>query len=176
MDEKTKLNLDFYTWEEIKSVFFNNKLKNVILFSQPRSGSTFVSNILSKELNYDKNFFSEEFFIDQHFIYLKHFIKKHDNFLEKYVFSLILDGQVKRAINQIKNSKEANFFEAKLLIILDYLTKKKYEEAESIINELLSSEKDNTYEFVILKSLESYNYSFLYKKIKKIVLGKTFGF
>ena len=80
MDEKTKLNLDFYTWEEIKSVFFNNKLKNVILFSQPRSGSTFVSNILSKELNYDKNFFSEEFFIDQHFIYLKHFIKKHDNF------------------------------------------------------------------------------------------------
>ena len=80
MDEKTKINLDFYTWEEIKTIFFQNKFENVILFSQPRSGSTFVSNVLSKELNYSKNFFPEEFFIDQHFIYLRAFIKKHNNF------------------------------------------------------------------------------------------------
>ena len=59
MNEKTKLNLDFYTWEEIKKIFFDKKFKNVILFSQPRSGSTFVSNLLSKELNYSENFFPE---------------------------------------------------------------------------------------------------------------------
>ncbi len=122
--------------------------------------SNYFSALVSS--NNQKNDEAIKFFNSSKFL-----IKKHDNFLEKYVFSLILDGQVKRAINQIKNSKEANFFEAKLLIILDYLTKKKYEEAENIINELLSSENDNTYEFVILKSLESYNYSFLYKKIKK---------
>ena len=57
MNEKTKLELDFFTWEEIKKIFFNKKFKNVILFSQPRSGSTFVSNLLSKELNYSENFF-----------------------------------------------------------------------------------------------------------------------
>ena len=50
------------------------------MFSQPRSGSTFVSNVLSKELEYSNKFFPEEFFINQHFIYLKTFVKKHNNF------------------------------------------------------------------------------------------------
>ena len=77
--EKEKINLNFYTWEEIKKIFFNNKFENVILFSQPRSGSTFVSNLLSKELNYSDNFFPEELFINQHFVYLKSFVKKHNN-------------------------------------------------------------------------------------------------
>jgi len=80
INEKKKLNLNFYTWEEIKKIFFNKKFKNIILFSQPRSGTTFVSNVLSKEFNYSENFFPEEFFINQHFVYLKSFIKKHNNF------------------------------------------------------------------------------------------------
>tara|TARA_Y100000590_G_scaffold226612_1_gene255948 strand:+ start:5002 stop:5706 length:705 start_codon:yes stop_codon:yes gene_type:complete len=80
MEEQIELNLNLYTWEKIKEIFFNKKFKNVILFSQPRSGSTFVSNILSKELNYLENFFPEEVFINQHFVYLKSFIKKHNNF------------------------------------------------------------------------------------------------
>jgi hypothetical protein len=75
-----KINLSFSTWEEIKRIFFDKKFNNVILFSQPRSGSTFVSNVLAKELNYSENYFPEEFFLNQHFVYLKHFIKKHDNF------------------------------------------------------------------------------------------------
>ena len=78
MNDKVELSL--HTWEEIKKIFFNKKFENVILFSQPRSGSTFVSNLLSKELNYSENFFSEEFFINQHFVYLKSFVKKHNNF------------------------------------------------------------------------------------------------
>ena len=31
MDEKKTLNLNFYKWEEIKEVFSDKKLKNVIL-------------------------------------------------------------------------------------------------------------------------------------------------
>ena len=77
--EKEKLNLDFYTWEEIKKIYVKENFSNVILFSQPRSGSTFVSNVLSKELNYSENFYPEEFFLNQHFVYLKSFIKKHNN-------------------------------------------------------------------------------------------------
>ena len=77
--------------------------------------SNYFSALVSS--NNQKNDEAIKFFNSSKFL-----IKKHDNFLEKYVFSLILDGQVKRAINQIKNSKEANFFEAKLLIILDYLS------------------------------------------------------
>ena len=78
MDEEIELNLS--TWEEIKKIFFDKKFDNVILFSQPRSGSTFVSHVLAKELHYDGNFFPEEFFINRHFAYLKHFVKKHNNF------------------------------------------------------------------------------------------------
>ena len=74
MNIKEKLKLNFHTWEEIKKIFFDKKFENVILFSQPRSGSTFVSNVLSKELEYSNKFFPEEFFINQHFIYLKTFV------------------------------------------------------------------------------------------------------
>ena len=80
ISETKELNLDFYIWEDVKKIFFKKNFQNVILFSQPRSGSTFVSNVLSKELNYEENFFPEEFFLNQHFVYLKHFVKKNNNF------------------------------------------------------------------------------------------------
>ena len=78
MSDKVELNL--HTWEEVKKIFASKNFDNVILFSQPRSGSTFASYVLAKELNYTKNFFPEEFFINKHFSYLKYFIKKHNNF------------------------------------------------------------------------------------------------
>ena len=40
--------LNLKTYEEVKNYFVENKLKNVVLFSQARSGSTFVTNVLSK--------------------------------------------------------------------------------------------------------------------------------
>ena len=69
MQKTYRINTVLYNIDEIKKYFFDNKLKNVILFSQARSGSTFVSNILSEELDLKKNFFSEEFFINKHFSY-----------------------------------------------------------------------------------------------------------
>jgi len=97
----------------------------------------------------------------------KFLINKHDNFLREYVFSLILDGQVKKAINQIKRSDNLNFFEANLLLTLDSLTKKKYKQAEKRLNKLLTFLENGTYEFVIIKTLESYNYLFLNEKVGK---------
>ena len=97
----------------------------------------------------------------------KFLINKHDNFLREYVFSLILDGQVKKAINQIKRSDNPNFFEANLLLTLDSITKKKYKQAEKRLNKLLTFQENGTYEFVIIKTLESYNYLFLNTKVGK---------
>ena len=119
-----KLNLDFTTWEEVKKNFFSKKYKNVILFSQPRSGSTFVSNLLSKELNYVENFFPEEFFINQHFIYLKSFIQKHDNFFintnefwvrrtdlkKKDTMYLYLYRNSSEILNSYKKAKKHNYY------------------------------------------------------------------
>ena len=100
----------------------------------------------------------------------KFLIKKHDNFLKEYVFSLVLDGQVKKAIDQIKTSKNdinANFFESNLLLTIDSFKKKDFKQVSKRLKELNISKDDGTYEFVIFKILENYNYLFINKKIKK---------
>ena len=76
----------------------------------------YLSNYLSALISSDnqKNADAIKFFQSS-----KNLIKKHDNFLRNYIFSLILDGQVKKAIDQIKYSKKTNFFEANLLLTLD---------------------------------------------------------
>ena len=122
MNEKIKLN--FFTWEEIKKIFFDRKFDNVILFSQPRSGTTFVSNVLSKELNFENNFFSEEFFLNQHFVYLKHFVKKHHNFFlntnefwfrrtdlkKNNTMYLYLYRDSEEILNSYKKAKKSNYY------------------------------------------------------------------
>ena len=50
----------------------------------------------------------------------------HDPYLEKYIFSLVLENKVFQAINQIKKNigqDNSNFFDAHLLLILDSLKK-----------------------------------------------------
>ena len=94
-------------------------------------------------------------------------MNKHDNFLREYVFSLVLGGQVKNAINQIKRSNNSNFFEGDLLLALESITKN-YKQAEKRLKSFLAYQENEAYEFVIIKILESYNHLFLNSKIKKI--------
>ena len=122
MNEKNKLT--FFKWEEIKKIFFDKKFNNVILFSQPRSGSTFVSNVLSEELNLTENFFPEEFFLNQHFVYLKNFIKKKNNFfisINEYwvrrpdlkknnTMYLYLYRDTQEILNSYKKAKKLNYY------------------------------------------------------------------
>ena len=73
--------LKLKTYEEVKNYFIENKLKNVVLFSQARSGSTFVTKALSEYLEFEPNkIFPEEYFIGRHYSYLKFFIEKNNNF------------------------------------------------------------------------------------------------
>ena len=122
MNEENKL--IFFKWEEIKKIFFDKKFDNVILFSQPRSGSTFVSNVLSKELNFTENFFPEEFFLNQHYVYLKTFIKKNNNFfisINEYwvrrpdlkknnTMYLYLYRDAQEILNSYKKAKKLNYY------------------------------------------------------------------
>ncbi len=98
----------------------------------------------------------------------KYLKKKHDNYLKEYVYSLVLDGQIKKAVNQIKSSrnlKNSNFFEGKLLLVLDLMNKKKYIQASNTIKSFNVS-NDNTYELIIIKTLESFNNLFKNKKLQ----------
>ncbi len=125
----------------------------------------YLSSYFSALISFDnqKNNKALEFFESSK--YLK---KRHDNYLKEYVYSLVLDGQIKKAVNQIKssrNSKNSNFFEGKLLIVLDLMNKKKYIQASKIIKSFNVS-NENTYEFIIIKTLESFNYLFKNKKLQ----------
>ena len=125
----------------------------------------YLSSYFSALISFDnqKNNKALEFFESSK--YLK---KKHNNYLKEYVYSLVLDGQIKKAVNQIKslrNMKNSNFFEGKLLIVLDLINKKKYVQASKIIKTFNLS-NENTYEFIIIKTLESFNNLFKNKKLQ----------
>ena len=96
-------------------------------------------------------------------------INKHDNFLKEYVFSLVENYQTDKAIKLIKNykdSKNSNFFEAKLLLILDLIKKEKFTLADNILDDFEISEQNDTYELIIYETLKSYNNLFIDQKIK----------
>ena len=137
----------------------NSKITDENDFNQKYLSNYFSALVSS---NNQKNDDAVRYFNSSKFL-----MNKHDEFLREYVFSLILNGQIKKATNQTKRSNNPNFFEANLLLILDSLVKKKYKKASRILDKLLSNQDNNTYEFVIIKSLESYNYLFLNKKIQE---------
>ena len=125
----------------------------------------YLSSYFSALISFDnqKNNKALEFFESS-----KYLTKRHDNYLKEYVYSLVLDGQIKKAVNQIKSSrnmKNSNFFEGKLLVVLDLINKKKYVQASKIIKTFNLS-NENTYEFIIIKTLESFNNLFKNKKLQ----------
>ena len=57
----------------------------------------------------------------------KPLINRHNSYLERYIYSLVQDGEVKEAIIQIKNNitkDNSNSFELNLIMAIDSLKKK----------------------------------------------------
>ena len=125
----------------------------------------YLSNYFSALLSYDNQ---ENEKALQYFEESKDLINSHESFLKEYVFALVLDGQIEKAISKIKFSKNLNtasFFEAKLLLALDLIKKNKFKKAVNAINKIDLNDEKNTYEFIIFKTLASYNQLFIDKKI-----------
>ena len=97
-------------------------------------------------------------------------MRKHNNYLEEYVFSLIAGGEYSKAVKQVnywQNHENSNFFEARLILILDSLRKKNFVDASKFIKDLKFFKEMGTYELVIYETLKSYIYLFKNKKINK---------
>ena len=94
--------------------------------------SRYLSNYFSGIVAY-KNLENSEalkFFKSSKFL-----IKKHNPYLERYVYSLVLEGKVKQATNEIKQNLTKNnsiFFEAYLLLALEKLRNKNYKKVKNI--------------------------------------------
>ena len=153
------------------------KILLIILSFLALQTSTYSSTTVDKKFNqkYLSDYFSalvssgnqknEEAL--EYFNSSKFLIQKHDDFLKKYVFSLVLNGRVKKGIDQIKTSKNdinSNTFELNLLLLIDSLKKKDFKQANKRFKEFQFNKDDGTYEYVIYKILKDFNYLFLKKE------------
>ena len=127
----------------------------------PRYLSNYLSAIIS--YNNENNSSSVKFFDAS-----KNLINKHENYLKDYIFALMLNGEVEKALYQIKSTKNQqikNFFEADLLLILDNFKKKKFKKNDLLLNKLKKHNELNNYNQLIYKTLSEYNQLFQKNKI-----------
>ncbi|MDC1154692.1 hypothetical protein OAT07_00545 [Candidatus Pelagibacter sp.] len=95
-------------------------------------------------------------------------LNKHDPYLKKYIYSLVLENKVSKAINIIKNNKDknnVNFFDAYLILTLDSLKKEDYEKANNYLERSFNLKKSDRFNLAISESLRKYIYAFKEKKI-----------
>ncbi len=132
----------------------------------PKYLSRYLSAIISQN--------SEESL--KHFNSSKILINKHDEFLKKYVISLTINGQVQKSINIIKQNQNKNnseFFEAKLLLLVDNFKKKNFKKNIELLNELKRYRDYGDYNYIIYEVLKNFNDLFFKKEVN--LKNKNFG-
>ncbi len=155
----SKINIFFLT---IIIFFFTNQVnsKTSDYNFKKKDFANYLSAIISyNNLENDKslNYFNSS----------KSLIKKYDNYFQKYIFSLVANQKVKRAIQEIKfNNFKNNFFESNLILILDLIKKSKFEESEKYLNRLSDLNSLTTYENAIYNTLKTYISTFKNKKLE----------
>ena len=95
-------------------------------------------------------------------------IENHDPYLRRYLYTLVLENKVNKAINLVKSNKEKdniNFFDAYLLLVLDDLKKRNFKNAYDKLNKLSNLTNKDRFNLAILESLKQYIYVFKEKKI-----------
>ena len=90
-----------------------------------------VYNYFSALVSYDnnQNLKSLKFFNSS-----KNLKESHQSYIKNYLFSLILNGKIDKAIAEVKSLKNKNFsdfFEAQLLLVIDGIKQKDYKRVRS---------------------------------------------
>ena len=95
-------------------------------------------------------------------------IENYDPYLKRYIYSLVLENEINKAINLVKTNKDkdnTNFFDAYLLLILADLKKGYFQKAYDQLNNLSKVTNKDKFNSAILESLKQYVYVFKEKKI-----------
>ena len=101
----------YQTTSYSQSISFNNL--------NAKNFSKYFSGIIASENN--DNLRSLQFFEET-----KILLNKHDSYLKNYIYSLILEKKISKAIKVLKTNNEKKnsiFFEAKLLLVIDSIKK-----------------------------------------------------
>ena len=143
----------------IYQTFAFSKTTDKINFN-PKYVSEYLSAIIS-----DNNHNSDDSV--KYFNSSKNLINIHEEYLKKYVTTLVVNGEVQKSINLLKNNRNkdsSKFFEANLLLLIDNFKKKKFYKNIELLNEFKRYSNDGNYEYIIYEVLKGYNDLFLSKK------------
>ena len=135
--------------------------------------SRYLSNYFSAIVAYENKDNTEalKFFKSSKFL-----IKKHSSYLERYIYSLVLEGKVQQATNEIKlnsTKSNSNFFEAHLILALDSLKKKNYKKSKDYLKQSYKFINNDRITLIIAETLKEYLHVFEENKIPNI--KKNFG-
>ena len=92
----------------------------------------FLSNYFSALISYDNQNNQKAL---KYFNLSKTLESKNQTYMKKYLFSLVNDGQINKAIKQIKfwkNKKGSDFFEMDILLLVDALNRKDFKKKQNI--------------------------------------------
>ena len=137
----------------------NKTLKNL--------NSHHLSNYFSGIVAYDNNENSKalKFFKSSRYL-----IKQHNSYLEKYIYTLVLEGNVKQAIREVKQNltdNNSNFFEAYIMLALDSLKKKNYKRSKEHLQKSYEFINNDRIYLIVAETLKQYLYVFEENKISK---------
>jgi tetratricopeptide (TPR) repeat protein len=93
----------------------------------------------------------------------KYLIKKHNSYLENYIYTLVLEGKVWQATNEIKRNlteNNSNFFEAHLMLAVDSLKKKNYRKSKDHLQRSYEFINNDRLSLIIAETLKQYLYVF----------------
>jgi len=103
-------------------------------------------------------------------------IKRHNSYLEKYVYSLVLEGKVQQATSEVKQNlakNNSNFFEAHLILAIDSLKKKNYKKSKEHLKASYRFINNNRLTLIVAETLKQYLYVFEENKIP--ITNNKFG-
>jgi len=127
-----------------------------------------LSNYFSGIVAYENNDSSQAL---KFFKSSKPLIKEHDSYLEKYVYTLVLEGKVQQATSEIKQNltgDNSNFFEAHLVLALDSLKRQNYKKSREHLQRSYELINNDRLSLIIAETLKQYLYVFEENKILNI--------
>ena len=157
---KKKIKLIFFTIIFIYQTSVFSKTTEEIDFN-PKYLSGYLSALISKNNQNSRD--SVKYFNSS-----KALINNHEVFLNKYAITLVNNGEVNKSINVIKQNRyksNSDFFEAKLLLLIENFKKKNFYQNIKLLSELEKYRDYDNYHFIIYEVLRSYNELFLTREL-----------
>ena len=144
----------FFTFEAKSKNIYSNEFNSKDL-------SNYFSGVISH--NNQKNDQALKYFKSS-----KKLLNKHEEYFKRLIFSLVLNQNVDRAIQEIKflrNKNQSKFFEAQLLLLIDSINKKNFDKTKVYLNNIAKYTEEGTFEKVIYETLRDYSFTFEEKKM-----------